>query len=136
MGRIQLSRLGIRLAIILSLEEAKSSFTSQYQSRISSLVYSVWSFSYIILYKDYITVTRLFLLTHTPQLYKRVRSLQIVVGLQALKIASVKSIKSSQYYSHRSLFISSKYLYLRILKLIQSLTPSIDVRSTPYLYFF
>ena len=135
-GRIQLSGLGIRLAILLSLEEVNSSFTSQYQSRISSLVYSVWSFLYIILYKDYIIVTYLFLLTYIPQLYKRVYSLQIVVGLQALKIASVKSVKSSQYCSHISLFISLKYLYLRILKLIQLLTPSIDVRSTPYLHFF
>ena len=135
-GRIQLSGLGIRLAIILSLEEVKSSLVSWNWSRISSLVYSVQSFLYIILYKDYIIVTRLFLLTYIPQLRKRVYSLRMVIGLQALRIASVKSVKSSQYCSYRSLFMSLKCLYLRILKLIQSLTSFIDVTSTPYLYFF
>jgi len=104
--------------IILSLEEVKSSLVSWNWSRISSLVYSVWSFLCIVLYKDCAIVTRLFLLTHTPWLRKWVRSLRMVVGLQALKIASVKSAKSSWYCSHRSLFISLKYLYLRILKLI------------------
>ena len=136
MGRIQLSGLGIRLAIILSLEEVKSSLVSWNWSRISSLVYSVWSSLYIILYKDRIIVTRLSLLTYTPQLRKRVYSLRMVIGLQALRIASVKSAKSSQYYSHRLLFISLKCLYLRILKLMQSLTSFVDVTSTPCLHFF
>jgi len=95
MGRIWLSGLGIRPAIILSLEEVKSSLVSWNWSRISSLVHSVWSFLCIVLYKDCVTVTYLFLLTHTPWLCKRVYSLQIVTGLQALKIASVKSAKSS-----------------------------------------
>ena len=135
-GQIQLSGLGIRLVIILSLEEVKSSLVSQNWSRISSLVYFIQSFSYIILYKDCIIVTRLFLLTYTPQLYKSVYRLQIVVGLYTLKIASIKSIKSSQYCSYRSIFINLKYLYLRVLNLIQSLTLVIDVRSTPYLYLF
>ena len=135
-GRIQLSGLGIRLVIILSLEEVKSSLVVLNQSRISSLVYSVQSSLYIILYKDRTTVTRLSLLTYIPQLYKRVRSLQIVIGLQALKIASVKSVKSSQYYSHRLLFISLKCLYLRILKLMQLLTSFIDIILTLCLHFF
>ena len=136
MGRIWLSGLGIRPAIILSLEEVKSSLVSQNWFRISSLVYSIQSFSYIMLYKDCVIVTCLFLLTYTPQLRKRVYSLQIVIGLQALKIASVKSIKSSQYCSYRLLFISLKYLYLRILKLMQLLTLFVDVTLTPYLHFF
>jgi len=117
-GRIWLRGLGIRPAIILSLEEVKSSLVFWNWSRISSLVYSVWSFLYIVLYKDCVTVTCLFLLTYTPWLRKRVYSLRMVIGLQALKIASVKSIKSSWYCSHRLLFISLKCLYLRILKLI------------------
>ena len=136
MGRIWLSGLGIRLVIILSLEEVKSFLVFQNWSRISSLVYFIWSFLYIMLYKDYIIVTYLFLLTYIPWLYKRVHRLQMVVGLHALKIASVKSAKSFQYCSYRSLFISLKCLYLRILKLIQLLTLFIDVASTPYLHFF
>jgi len=75
MGRIWLSRLGIRPAIILSLEEVKSFLVSWNWSRISSLVYSIWSFLCIMLYKDYAIVTRLFLLTYTPWSRKRVRSL-------------------------------------------------------------
>jgi len=81
--------------IILSLEEVKSSLVSWNWSRISSLVHSIWSFLCIVLYKDYIIVTRLFLLTHIPWLRKRVHRLRIVVGLYALKIASIKSTKSS-----------------------------------------
>ena len=128
--------LGIRLAILLSLGEVKSLFLVLTQSRISSLVHSVWSSLYIVLYKDRAIVTYLSLLTYTPQLHKRVYRLRIVTGLQALKIASVKSVKSSWYCSYRSSFISLKCLYLRILKLIQSLMSFIDVRSTPQLYFF
>ena len=134
MGRIQLSGLGIRLAIILSLGQVKSSLVVLYLSRSSSLVYSIWSSLYIVLYRDYIIVTRLFLLTYTLQLYRRVHRLRIVVGLHALKIASIKSAKSSQYYSYRSTFINLKYPYLRVLNLIQLLTLGIDVRSTPCLY--
>ena len=134
-GQVWLSGLGIRLVIILSLGQVKSSLVVLYSSRSSSLVYSIWSSLYIILYRDYIIVTRLFLLTYTPQLYRRVRRLQIVVGLYTLKIASIKSAKSSQYCSHRSTFINLKYPYLRVLNLIQLLTSGIDVRSTPYLYF-
>jgi hypothetical protein len=89
-----------------------------YSSRSSSLVYSIWSSLYIVLYRDYIIVTCLFLLTHTPWLYRRVRRLRIVVGLHALKIASVKSAKSSWYCSYRSTFINLKYPYLRVLNLI------------------
>ena len=134
-GRIQLSRLGIRLVIILSLGQVKSSLVVLYSSRSSSLVYSIQSSLYIILYRDYIIVTYLFLLTYTPQLYRRVYRLWIVVGLYALKIASVKSIKSSWYYSYRSTFINLKYLYLRVLNLMQLLILGIDVRLTPCLYF-
>jgi len=64
-GRIWLRGLGIRPAIILSLEEVKSSLVVLYLSRISSLVHSVRSSLYIVLYKDRVIVTRLFLLTHT-----------------------------------------------------------------------
>ena len=134
MGRIQLSGLGIRPAIIFSLEEVKSSLVSWNQSRISSLVHFIQSFLCIVLYKDYTIVTRLFLLTYTPQLHKRVYRLQIVVGLHTLKIASIKSAKSSQYCSYRSTFINLKYPYLRVLNLIQLLTLGIDVRLTPCLY--
>ena len=134
-GRIQLRGLGIRLAIILSLGQVKSSLVVLYLSRSSSLVYSVWSSLYIVLYRDCITVTCLFLLTYTPQLHRRVHRLRIVVGLYTLKIASIKSAKSSQYYSYRLIFINLKYPYLRVLNLIQLLISGIDVRSTPYLYF-
>jgi len=65
-GRIWLRGSGIRPAIILSLEEAKSSLVVLYLSRISFLVHSVWSSLYIVLYKDRVTVTYLFLLTHIP----------------------------------------------------------------------
>src|SRR6266576_6311572 len=84
-GRIWLRGLGIRPAIILSLEEAKSSLVVLYSSRISSLVHSIRSSLYIILYKDRIIVTYLFLLTYTPYLRKRVSRLWIVVGLHSLK---------------------------------------------------
>ena len=107
-----------------------------YQSRISSLVYSVWSFLYNILYKDRVTVTYLSFLTHTPQLWRRVYKLQITVSLQALKVTSIKSIKSSLYCSYMLLFIKLQYLYSRILNLIQLLILFMDVRSTPQLYFF
>ena len=120
---------------MLSLEEVKSSLISQNQSRISSLVHSVQFFLYIILYKDYIIVTYLFLLIYTPQLYKRVYRLRMVVGLYALKIASIKSAKSSQYCFYRLTFISLKYLYLRTLNLMQLLTLGIDIRLTSYLHF-
>ena len=133
-GRVWLSRLGIRLAIILSLGQVKSSLVVLYSSRSFFLVYSVQSSLYLILYRDYIIVTRLFLLTYTPQLYRRVHKLRIIVGLYALKIASVKSAKSFQYYSHRSTFINLKYPYLRVLNLIQLLILGIDVRLTPCLY--
>ena len=68
-----------------------------------SLLYLVFLIS--ILYKDYIIVTRLSFLTYTPQLRRRVYRLQRAISLQALKTASVKSTKSSLYYSHISLFI-------------------------------
>ena len=135
-GRIQLSILGIRLAILLSLGEVKSLFLALTQSRISSLVYSIQSSLCIVLYKDCIIMTYLFLSTHTPWSRRRVCRLQIVAGLQALKIAFIKSAKSSQYCSYRSLSISSKCLYLRILKLIQSSISFVDITSTPYLHFF
>jgi hypothetical protein len=89
-----------------------------YLSKSSSLVHSVWSFLYIMLYRDCIIVTCLFLLTHTPWLRRRVYKLWIVIGLYALKIASIKSIKSSWYYSYRLMFINLKYPYLRVLNLI------------------
>ena len=133
-GQIQLNGLGIRLAIILSLGQAKSFLVVLYSSRSSSLVYSIWSSLYIILYRDYIIVTRLFLLTYTPYLYRRVRRLRMVVGLYTLKIASVKSAKSSQYCSYRLSFINLKYPYLRVLNLIQLLTLGIDIRLTPCLH--
>ena len=135
MGRIWLNRSGIRLALTLSLGQAKSSLVMLYLSKSSSLVYSVWFSLCIVLYRDYTTVTCLFLLTYTPCLCRRVYRLQIVVGLYALKIASIKSAKSSQYYSYRSTFISLKYLYSRTLNLMQLLTSVIDVRLTLYLYF-
>jgi hypothetical protein len=53
----------IRLEILLRLKEVKNSLVLIW-SRISSLVYSVWSSLYSISYKDYAIVTRL--LTHTP----------------------------------------------------------------------
>jgi len=65
-GRIWLSRLGIRLAMPLSLGEAERLFVALTWSRIFSLVYSVWSSSYIMLYKDRVIVTCLSFLTHTP----------------------------------------------------------------------
>ena len=135
MGRVQLSRLGIMPVIILSLKQAKSSLVVLYSSKSFSLVYSVWSSLYIILYRDCVTVTYLFLLTHIPCLCRRVYRLRIVVGLYALKIAFIKSIKSSQYYSHRSTFINLKYPYLKVLNLIQLLTLGIDIKLTPYLHF-
>ena len=58
--------LGIRPAILLSLEEAKSSLVALTWFRISSLVYFVWSSLYNILYKDYAIVTHFSFLTHTP----------------------------------------------------------------------
>jgi hypothetical protein len=53
----------IRLEILLRLKEVKNSLVLIW-SRISSLVYSVWSSLYSISYKDCAIVTRL--LTHTP----------------------------------------------------------------------
>ena len=104
-GRIQLSILGIRLVILLSLGEVKSLLVALTQSKISSLVYSVWSSSHSILYRARVIVTYLSLLTYIPQLRRKVCRLQITKSLQALKVASVKSAKSSQYYSYRLLFI-------------------------------
>src|SRR6266700_4542762 len=98
--------LGIRPAILLSLGEVKSLFLALAWSRISSLVHSIWSSLYIILYNNRATVTYLSLLTHTPWLCRRVYRLQIVTVLQALEMASVKSTKSSWYYSYRLLSIS------------------------------
>src|SRR6266568_9543146 len=94
-GRIWLNGSGIRLVITLSLEEVKSSLIVLNWSRISSLVYSVWSSLCIVLYKDHVTVICLSLLTHIFWSCKRVYRLRIIVGLQALKIAFVKSAKSS-----------------------------------------
>jgi len=65
-GQIWLSRLGIRPAMPLSLGEAKRLFIALTWSRIFSLVYSVWSSSCIVLYKDRVIVTRLSFLTHIP----------------------------------------------------------------------
>ncbi len=67
--------------IILSLEEVKSSLVVLNWSRISSLVYSVWSSLCIVLYKDCVIVTCLSLLTYILWLYKRVCSLWMVIGL-------------------------------------------------------
>src|SRR6266568_2508781 len=67
-GRIWLSRSGIRLVILLSLEEAKSLLVSLTWSRISSLVYSIWSSLYNILYRDCAIITRLSFLTYIPWL--------------------------------------------------------------------
>ena len=64
--RIWLSRLSIRPVILLSLGEAERLFMALTQFRIFSLVYSIWSSSYIMLYKDRATVTCLSFLTHTP----------------------------------------------------------------------
>jgi len=52
--------------MLLSLGEVKSLLVALTWSRISSLVHSVWSSSYIVLYKDRVTVTCLSFLTHTP----------------------------------------------------------------------
>ena len=105
-GRIWLNGLGIRPAILLSLEEAKSLPVVLIWSRISSLVHSVWFSSRSVLYRDRAIVTRLSFLTHTPWLRRRVRRLWIVIRLQALKTASVKSVKSFLYCSHRLSFRS------------------------------
>ena len=51
------------IKIPLSLEEVKNLLVLIW-SRTSSLVYSVWFFSYSILYKDRAIIT--YLLTHTP----------------------------------------------------------------------
>jgi len=53
----------IRLEILLSLKEAKNPLVLMW-SRTSSLVYSVWSSSYSVSYKDCAMVTCL--LTYTP----------------------------------------------------------------------
>jgi hypothetical protein len=65
-GRIWLSRLGIRLVMLLSLGEVERLFVALTWSRIFSLVYSVWSSSCIVLYKDRIIVTCLSFLTYIP----------------------------------------------------------------------
>ena len=129
-GRIQLNGLGIRLKILLSLKQVKSPLVL-IQSKIYSLVYFIWLSLYRVLYRDHTIVTYLSFLIYTPQLQKRVYRLQIAIRLLALKIASVKSVKSSLYCSYRPLFINLQQPYLRILKLIQLLTPSADLRSTP-----
>ena len=49
--------------ILLSLQEAKNLLVLMW-SRTSSLVHSVWSFLYSVLYKDCVMVARLS--THTP----------------------------------------------------------------------
>ena len=59
----------IKLEILLSLNEVKNPLVLMW-FRISFSVYSIWSFLYSILYKDYIIVTCL--LTYTPWLCKRV----------------------------------------------------------------
>jgi hypothetical protein len=56
----------IRLKILLSLEEAKSSLVVLIWSRICSLVHSVWSSLHSVLYRDRAIVTRLSFSTHTP----------------------------------------------------------------------
>ena len=114
---ICLSGLGIRLAILLSLKELKGLLSLIY-SQISSLLYSIRSSSYSILQRDYVIVIYLSLTVYTLYLQRRFHSLQIAIRLLALKIASIKSAKSSLYCSYKLLFSSLKYLYLRVLNLI------------------
>ena len=131
---ICLSRSNIRPVILLSLKELKSLLFLIY-SQIFSLLYSIRSFSYNILQRDCAIVIYLSLIVYMPCLQRRFYSLQIAIRLLALKIASIKSVKSSLYYFYKLLFLSLKYLYLRVLNLIQLLTSLIDLRSTPQLYF-
>ena len=131
---ICLSRSAMRPAILLSLKELKSPLSLIY-SQISSLLYSIRSSSCNILQRDCVIVICLSLTVYTPYLRRRFRSLRIAMRLLALKIASVKSVKSSLYCSYKSSFSSLKYLYSRVLNLIQLLTSLIDSRSTPQLHF-
>ena len=65
-GQIWLSMLGIRLAILLSLEEVRSLLVSLAWSRIYSLVHSIRSSLYNMLYRDRVIVTYFSFLTYTP----------------------------------------------------------------------
>ena len=64
--QIWLSMSGIRLVILLSLGETKNLLMALTWSKISSIVYSVWSFLHSILYKDYTIIAHLSILTYTP----------------------------------------------------------------------
>src|SRR6266571_1016787 len=64
-GRIWLNGSGIRLEILLSLKQVKSPLVLMW-SKIYSLVYSVWSSSQSVLYKDHAIVTHLSFSTYTP----------------------------------------------------------------------
>ena len=64
-GRIWLNGLSIRPEILLSLNKAKS-LLNLIWSKICSLVHSVGSSLYSVLYKDRAIVTRLSFLTYTP----------------------------------------------------------------------
>jgi len=64
-------------------------------SLILSLVHSIGSSSYKVLNSNLGTMVFLYFLTHTPLVYRNVRSFQIAYWLQSLKVYSIKLLKSS-----------------------------------------